>query len=52
MNSCLALVLEESYLIINYWFLMAGHPLKSDIANVVSSMLNEEFTSAYSSKKF
>ena len=31
---------------------MAGHPLKSDIANVVSWMLNEDFTSAYSSKTF
>ena len=27
-----------------------GHPLKSDIANVVTWMLNEEFTTAYSSK--
>lgn len=30
--------------------MLSGHPLKSDIANVVSWMLNEEFTSAYSSK--
>lgn len=29
---------------------MSGHPLKSDIANVVSWMLNEDLTSAYSSK--
>ena len=27
-----------------------GHPLKSDIANVVTWMLNEDFTAAYSSK--
>lgn len=32
------------------FYYIKGHPLKSDIANVVSWMLNEDLTSAYSSK--
>ena len=33
-------------------FTPLGHPLKTDIANIISWMLNEDFTVAYSSTQY